>query len=172
MSRGYAHVSRMIDSIQRFGVLGVLAASLGACATSPYKSSDHFNGEKFFNPWHQSRKGFLDFLKWQWTADKKDWPKVVKNKDFRHTWATLNSDQIETTYINHATHLIRIGSFNFLTDPVFSDRVSPVSFAGPKRIRPPGVALENLPSVDIVLISHNHYDHLDLASLRKLQKKV
>lgn len=60
---------------------------------------------------------------------------------------------------------------SILTDPIWSDRCSPVSFAGPKRFTPPGIQLENLPNIDVVIISHNHYDHMDLPTLLDLEKK-
>ncbi|MBW8847547.1 MAG: MBL fold metallo-hydrolase [Burkholderiales bacterium] len=76
------------------------------------------------------------------------------------------------TRIGHATVLAQLGSLSLLTDPIFSERASPLSFAGPKREQPPGVALAELPHVDAVLVSHNHYDHLDLASCRALASQA
>jgi L-ascorbate metabolism protein UlaG (beta-lactamase superfamily) len=78
--------------------------------------------------------------------------------------------KIRASFINHATVLLQTQGLNFLTDPIWSDRASPVSFAGPKRVHPPGVAFKDLPKIDYVLISHNHYDHLDLETLKRLQK--
>jgi N-acyl-phosphatidylethanolamine-hydrolysing phospholipase D len=75
------------------------------------------------------------------------------------------------TWIGHATVLAQLGGLTLLTDPVFSERASPVSFAGPKRHLPPGVVLNDLPHVDVVLASHNHYDHLDGASVDALQRQ-
>ncbi len=72
------------------------------------------------------------------------------------------------TFVNHATLLIQLPQLTVITDPVFSDRPSPVSFAGPRRVHAPGVAFEQLPRIDLVFVSHNHYDHLDLPSLRRL----
>jgi len=76
------------------------------------------------------------------------------------------------TWIGHATFLIEIGNFRLLTDPIFSDSCSPVPSSRLRRLRPPGVALQNLPPIDAVLLSHGHYDHLDLPSLRALGSKV
>ena len=75
---------------------------------------------------------------------------------------------MRVTLVNHSTVLLQEHGCNVLTDPVWSERVSPVSWAGPHRRRAPGIRWEDLPSVHIVLLSHNHYDHLDLSSLRKL----
>jgi N-acyl-phosphatidylethanolamine-hydrolysing phospholipase D len=79
--------------------------------------------------------------------------------------------QPAVTWIGHATTLVQAGGLNVLTDPVFSERASPVPFAGPKRAQPPGVALADLPPVDVVLVSHNHYDHLDRASVVDLDRR-
>jgi len=72
------------------------------------------------------------------------------------------------TWIGHSTLLIQLDGVNILTDPHWSDRASPVTFAGPKRLVPPGIPFENLPPIDLVLISHDHYDHLDLETVRRL----
>jgi L-ascorbate metabolism protein UlaG (beta-lactamase superfamily) len=77
-------------------------------------------------------------------------------------------DGLKATMIGHATVLVQVAGSNLLTDPVFSDRASPFSFAGPRRATVPGVTLGGLPRIDAVLLSHNHYDHLDIASLRAL----
>jgi N-acyl-phosphatidylethanolamine-hydrolysing phospholipase D len=75
------------------------------------------------------------------------------------------------TWIGHASTLIQAGGLNVLTDPVFSQRVSPVSFAGPKRAQPPGISIEQLPHIDVVVVSHNHYDHLDRPSIKRLSEQ-
>jgi L-ascorbate metabolism protein UlaG (beta-lactamase superfamily) len=76
---------------------------------------------------------------------------------------------VRVTFINHATTLIQLDGVNVLTDPIWSDRASPVSFAGPHRVRPPGIRFEDLPPIDAVVLSHNHYDHMDVATLQRLQ---
>lgn len=80
----------------------------------------------------------------------------------------IAGDAIRLTFIGHATVLVQTGGTNILTDPVWSDRTSPLSFAGPKRVHAPGVAFEHLPPIDLVLVSHNHYDHLDSATIARL----
>jgi L-ascorbate metabolism protein UlaG (beta-lactamase superfamily) len=80
----------------------------------------------------------------------------------------VNGNELRVTFINHSTLLLQQGGANILTDPIWSERASPFSFIGPRRRRKPGVEWEDLPRIDIVLISHNHYDHLDLATLRRL----
>jgi N-acyl-phosphatidylethanolamine-hydrolysing phospholipase D len=79
--------------------------------------------------------------------------------------------QPSATWIGHATVLVQSAGLNILTDPVFSERASPVSFLGPQRAQPPGIALADLPPIDVVLISHDHYDHLDRASVVQLNER-
>ncbi|HEV7415192.1 MAG TPA: MBL fold metallo-hydrolase, partial [Tianweitania sediminis] len=81
----------------------------------------------------------------------------------------VSGSKLRVTMIGHATLLIQVDGLNILTDPLYSERASPVSFGGPKRINAPGVAFEDLPPVDLVLVTHNHYDHLDIDTLRRLQ---
>ena len=80
-------------------------------------------------------------------------------------------DGIRATYINHAAILVQVDGMNILTDPILSERASPVTFAGPKHIRPPGNGMSDLPEIDLILISHNRYDHLDIATLRQLRQQ-
>ncbi len=136
----------------------------------PYPKSDHFDGERFFSPVNNVDKGFLDFLKWKWGSDDKaawpDWRDLEKQEPAK----IPGPNQISTTYINHATHLIQMGGVNVLTDPIFSKRASPVSWAGPKRVHDPAIEINQLPKIHLVLISHNHYDHMDVDSIRKISE--
>jgi N-acyl-phosphatidylethanolamine-hydrolysing phospholipase D len=79
---------------------------------------------------------------------------------------------LKITWLGHAACLIQTGGLNILTDPIFSERCSPVQFIGPRRVTPPPLAPENLPAIDYVVISHNHYDHLDFSSVRRLGNTV
>ena len=81
------------------------------------------------------------------------------------------ADQPKITWIGHATFLIQIGGINILTDPHFSERASPLSFLGPRRTTAPSHAIDQLPEIDVVLISHNHYDHLDFATINQLRSR-
>lgn len=96
------------------------------------------------------------------------WPTWVVSKTNVIPRNRVTGNKYSVTFINHATVLIQKDDINILTDPVFSDRVSPVSWMGPKRVRNSGVSINDLPDIDVILISHNHYDHLDIASLKKI----
>ncbi len=134
--------------------------------------SDHFDGTHFFNPGGIEPLGFRDLMRWQFGGGRDRWPKSVASP-FVGTKPDLRvgGDDLRVTMIGHATLLVQVAGLNILTDPVWSDRASPLAFAGPKRVVPPGIAFEDLPPIDLVLVSHNHYDHLDVATLRRLQAK-
>lgn len=146
----------------------ILLFSISIAWGSPV--SDHFDGKNFFNPGRKDDKTFFDVMKWKLTSKAKDWPPFVPNKTYPAP-ILPEGKRANFTFINHASFLVQMEGLTFLTDPVFSERVSPVTFAGPSRVREPGVAFESLPAVDVVLISHNHYDHLDLATLKNLDAK-
>ncbi len=130
--------------------------------------SDHYNGERFFNPGARDVvRGLGDVLRWRMTADRAEWPASVPVTPVRPA-ARVEGDAMVATAIGHASVLVQTAGLNILTDPVWAERVSPFSSFGPKRVRAPGVRFEDLPKIDIVLVSHNHYDHLDLVTLKKL----
>jgi L-ascorbate metabolism protein UlaG (beta-lactamase superfamily) len=99
------------------------------------------------------------------------WPDKVNNKAVPDLNMNLEHGAAAVTFINHATILVQTKELTFLTDPVFSERVSPFTWIGPKRVRAPGISIKNLPKIDVVVISHNHYDHLDIASITELQQQ-
>ena len=109
-------------------------------------------------------------LRWRLAAGRSRWPAEVSDPPFAPPPAAVAAGTVAVTFINHATFLLRFAEGVVLTDPIFSERCSPVAWAGPKRARRPGVALADLPSPDLVLLSHNHYDHMDLASLRQIRQ--
>ena len=135
--------------------------------------SDHFDGERFFNPAVQappSRGRRTFFSRWATSEERARWPEqvpVVPTVPPRR----VDGAGMRVTWIGHATVLVQTRGLNILTDPVWSERTSPFDFIGPRRVRAPGVRFENLPRIDLVLISHNHYDHLDLATLRRLWER-
>lgn len=152
-------------------ILLFIFSTFGCAQAAPkYPISDHYDGEKFFNPTGNHLHSFWEVLKWKMTADTAKWPATVANKTF--PFSTVGVDQKSVvTFINHASFLIQLKDLNILTDPLFSQRASPFTFLGPKRIREPGIQLENLPKIDVVIISHNHYDHLDLEALKQIDAK-
>ena len=145
-------------------------------AAPAYKGpvTDHFNGEKFYNRVN-SNVGLIDFFKFSLPFNflKEDWPKWIdatpQKVPRKITPPGQTDDEISVTFINHSTLLIQVDGINILTDPIFTQRTSSFSWIGPKRVRNPGVNIENLPPIDIILVSHNHYDHLDIESLQLLQ---
>lgn len=153
----------------------IIAAICGAIifqgyAAMSYQKSDHFDGKKFFNPDLPPNKGFWDFLKWQFTGTKAKWPEWQEIESAAKLPEHVPPDEAALTFINHATVLIQYQNLNVLTDPVFSQRASPFTWLGPARIHSPGLELNQLPAIHVVLISHNHYDHMDEASIKQLSK--
>lgn len=135
--------------------------------------TDHFDGKKFLNPDKVRGRGLIDMIKWALTGDRGEW-KILRGKDaafWNPANVSENEDGISISFVNHATFLIRVDGMNMLTDPVWSKRVSPYSWVGPKRMRPPGIRFEDLPPIDLVLISHNHYDHLDIGTVKRLKQE-
>ncbi|WP_040305311.1 MBL fold metallo-hydrolase [Ahrensia sp. R2A130] len=160
------------------GGVPLVGAALGAGSIAvarsknPYYSgpvSDHFDGTVFFNPEGQEPKGFVELLKWQLNGEKKKWPSSYPSPYNDTPPAKVEGSDLRVSFVGHATTLIQTGGLNILTDPVWSERCSPVSWAGPKRVNAPGIDFDKLPKIDIVLLSHNHYDHLDQRTLDKLQ---
>ncbi len=134
--------------------------------------SDHFDGTLFFNPDGQMPGRFGDLLKWQFSGGRSKWPAANPSPfDPAEPAARIDGSGLRLTMVGHSTLLIQAAGLNILTDPVWSPRVSPLSFAGPRRVNPPGIAFSQLPPIDLVLVSHNHYDHLDLATLARLKAK-
>ncbi|UYV37569.1 MBL fold metallo-hydrolase [Rhodobacteraceae bacterium D3-12] len=143
-----------------------------AGAKNPYYEgpvSDHFDGVRFFNPGGVQPKQLRDVLKWQLQGGRERWPKHHPSPfESAKPVARLGKGDCEVTHIGHASFLLQAGGLNILIDPVFSERVSPLSFAGPKRVNAPGIAAGDLPEIDLILITHNHYDHLDLLALKAI----
>ncbi len=129
--------------------------------------SDHFDGLRFFDQHGSPPKSIGDLLRWQLSRNRAKWPTHVPN--FFSDKPPLRIEKgIRVSYVGHATILIQTARLNILTDPVWSERASPVSFAGPKRTNDPGIDFSALPPIDLVLVTHCHYDHLDVETLSKL----
>jgi N-acyl-phosphatidylethanolamine-hydrolysing phospholipase D len=130
---------------------------------------DHRVGGRFRNRFHHEDHGFGGLWRWAWERRFR-FPKPLGFSLVANDPAALvaNRSSPTVTWIGHATFLLQLGGLNLLTDPQFSQRASPVSWAGPTRTTPPGLVLEDLPPIDVVLLSHSHYDHLDRPSLERL----
>lgn len=133
--------------------------------------TNHFDGRKFRNLEPPERKGFIDFLRWQLTSRPGRWNRWTDSQPGEPPPVRVSDGRMRVTFINHATVLIQMDGLNILTDPIWSERASPVSWAGPRRHRAAGLRFEDLPPIDLVLISHNHYDHLDLQTLKRLSAR-
>ena len=137
------------------------------------ETSDHFDGQKFYNPSGHNASGFKEVVKWQSDQKrvKKPW-NIVENPSFGEKPTPSVSDgNLRVTYIGHSTVLIQMDGLNILTDPVWYARTSPVQWIGPKRVRPAGIKMADLPTIHLILQSHNHWDHLDIVNLPKIYKR-
>jgi L-ascorbate metabolism protein UlaG (beta-lactamase superfamily) len=135
--------------------------------------SDHFDGERFFDPDGVPPKSLGDLLRWQFGRDRQRqaWPEWAPSPHADTPPAQVAGDRVRLSFVGHASWLIQTAGLNILIDPVWSGRASPFGFAGPKRVNDPGIAFDALPSIDVALVSHGHYDHLDLATLSRLAAK-
>lgn len=165
----------ILVSIVLFGIFVFVTNFFVAWKGYKWPKSGHFDGKHFYNigwskrdSYHVEWKGtkFSGFLRWILSRKRLKWE---KRASIQATPKSSHPDQtFEITFVGHATVLIQIGGINIITDPVWSKRTSPFSFFWPKRYVAPGVAFSHLPKIDIVLLSHNHYDHMDIPTLKKL----
>ena len=135
-----------------------------------FSTSMSFAQERFSNSdGMKNEKSLSEVLKWSWSREepKKEFIKTNENINLN----SLKDREHYALWIGHSTFLINNGDLTILTDPIFSERASPLKFAGPKRLIKPVIKIKDLPEIDVITISHNHYDHLDVNSLRKIQKK-
>ena len=150
-------------------------------AKLPTQKPPHHTADGFENPHHSKMRGFSAVLKWQFGRGPYEPPPVpiADIPPFRPDYAEPDLDRIhkpdssriQVTWIGHATFLLQVAGVNILTDPMFSKRCSPVSFVGPRRLSQPGIAFEQLPDIHAVIISHDHYDHLDSETIDRLGTK-
>ncbi|HEY2019288.1 MAG TPA: MBL fold metallo-hydrolase [Bryobacteraceae bacterium] len=128
----------------------------------------HFDGKRFFNPGAPQARGFLDVVRWKLSSRPERSPRFVADVEPSKPPSRVEGTELRVTLINHSTLLLQQTGLHIVTDPIWSERASPLAAMGPRRRRMPGVRWKDLPRIDIVLVSHNHYDHLDLGSLRRL----
>ena len=133
--------------------------------------SAHFDGERFFNPGVPPPIGNRRNFASRWAAaDRAQWPDhlpVAPSVPPRR----VDGAAMRVTWVGHSTVLVQTAGLNILTDPIWSERASPFPFIGPRRVRAPGVRFEDLPTIDLILVSHNHYDHMDLPTLGRLWQR-
>ena len=142
----------------------------------PFPITDHSDGRRFFNPAGELQaRSLADLPKWWWRRARGQrpavWPKQVPPPRTPALTPAIRAGTAAVTWIGHSAFLLQLPGVNVLTDPVFSSHAGPFGRLGPGRVRPPALQLEQLPPIDVVLLSHNHYDHLDLSSLRWLSRE-
>lgn len=151
----------------------LILAAVGVAHHGPGEShhaaSDHHDGERFFNP--EGRYSTLDLLRWLVEMKTVPWPSWIDDPPQPPPPIRVGAGGLRVTYVNHATVLLQLEGVNLVTDPIWSDRAGPFRWAGSKRVRAPGTALERLPPIAYVLLSHDHYDHLDLPTLERLARR-
>jgi len=134
--------------------------------------SGHFDGEVFFNPQGAPPRGRRDVLRWmvgsRFRGTRAKWPAQAPSPYADRPPARVDGSGLRVSYVGHASFLLQTAGLNILLDPVWSERASPFRFVGPKRVNDPGIALTDLPPINVVLVSHGHYDHLDLPTLVQL----
>ena len=131
--------------------------------------SDHFDGERFFDPDGAPPRSRRDLLRWRLhRRSGAKWPSSAPSPYADRPPARVEGAAWRISYVGHASFLIQTAGRNILLDPVWSKRASPFRFVGPKRVNDPGIAFADLPPIDTVLVSHGHYDHLDVVTLSRL----
>jgi L-ascorbate metabolism protein UlaG (beta-lactamase superfamily) len=167
---------RALKWLGSLGLVGVgTAIGLSPRRANAYYSgpiTDHFDGLVFRNPSGPGSKSLRELAKWQFGSRAEAWPNAFPSPFAgARPDAIVPTSQSRITLIGHASFLIQTGGLNILVDPVYVERASPVQFAGPKRVNAPGIAFDELPKIDVVLVTHNHYDHLDLATIGQLWQR-
>ncbi len=171
----------MFNTLHNFLIYNLFAASvfslftMSCTAQTSYLDKPHHTRDGFRNVNMSERSSFFDFLKWRWSRlwkkipgpEAYDFPLGKNDPAFLRS----NHEKITLTWIGHATVLLQLKGKNILTDPHFSKRASPFKWAGPRRVVAPGLTFEDLPLIDMVIISHNHYDSLDKQTIMKLYER-
>lgn len=154
-------------------VVGGAAFLIPRRANSYYRGpvSDHFDGERFFNPAGRTPKGLDQVLRLYALETWAKWPASFPSPYSDRPPASVSGPRARLAFVGHASWLIQSAGRNILIDPHWSQRASPVSFTGPKRINLPGIAFDDLPKIDAVLVTHNHYDHMDVPTIARLWRR-
>ena len=135
--------------------------------------SDHFDGRRFFDSDGMPPKSLGEVLRWQLRSgrQRQAWPKWAPSPHADTPPARVDGEKVRLSFVGHVSWLIQASGVNILIDPVWSVRASPFKWLGPKRCNDPGIAFDALPPIDVALVSHGHYDHLDLPTLSRLAAK-
>src|SRR5271170_2144116 len=143
-------------------------------ARNPYYSgppSDHFDGLRFFAPGGAKDKNLRDIARWAREARKRvAWPKDLAPVNKDHPPERVHGRALRVSFIGHSSFLIQTEGVNLLLDPIWAKYAGPWGRVGPRRAAPPAIALGDLPPLDAILVTHNHFDHMDFAVLSKLAR--
>jgi L-ascorbate metabolism protein UlaG (beta-lactamase superfamily) len=153
------------------GTAGAALVAVNAALSAPRWKGPlrpNFDGERFHSIEPRLAHGSGGLLRWLTHRERGPWRDFTDTPPGARPPERVANGGLRVTFVNHSTVLIQMDGLNLLTDPVWSERVSPFSWAGPRRHRPPGLRFGDLPPIDAVLVSHNHYDHMDLETLRRL----
>lgn len=163
---------KMLSTVGLFGAGGF--AALGTKRANAYYEgpvSDHFDGTLFFNPGGKSPAGVHRVAQLYFMEKWEKWPARIQNRAAEKPLDEVTGPRARITFIGHASWLIQTGGLNLLVDPHWSERASPFASFGPKRCCAPGIAFDKLPKIHAVIVTHNHYDHMDLPTLARLWKR-
>lgn len=152
-----------------FSLLYLTLTTLGCGAAYTGAPNGYFDGTHFHHHSEVPDRSFGTVLSWMAEREQTPWPEWVELPPASRP--PERSQALRVQFVNHATVLVQVDGLNILTDPIWSERASPVSWAGPKRVKAAGIPFAQLPPIDLVLVSHNHYDHMDLPTLKALQER-
>ena len=164
---------RVLQMMAAVGTVGAAGWGLLTTRGNAYYSgpvSDHFDGTRFFNPGRVGPRGGLDFLRWQLMERGASWPSQFPSP-FPQDRPPASVEGFRIAYIGHASFLVQTRGMNILIDPVWANRAGPFDFIGPKRVNQPGIAFDDLPQIHRVLVTHNHYDHMDVGTIERLRQR-
>lgn len=168
-------IKKIVLAIVLLLILSVSGGLFVGCSISADKymgkTSYNFNGNTFVNMDSISSKGFWGILKVALTEERGSWKKMPIDETLPLPPKYAENGEVKVTFINHSTFLIQVNGINIITDPIWSKRTSPFSWIGPSRYVEPGITFDQLPKVDVILISHNHYDHMDIPTLRRIVER-
>ncbi|MGZ6126429.1 MAG: MBL fold metallo-hydrolase [Myxococcales bacterium] len=152
-------------------VLLIALLSAGCCQFSGPRwhgpVTDHFDGESFHNQ-IPGDASLSDIVRWSHGRIPGKWPAFVDASPAPPPPGRVGRGELRITFVNHATVLVQMDGVNLLTDPIWGEAAGPVPYIARKRRRPPGLRFEDLPPIDAILISHDHYDHMDVPTLQRL----